>query len=109
MDIRGVENLSRDELQHELANGARLVFFEYCVSLLVVTARRTSPVHFLRRGEFGLIRGLPYTLLTLLLGWWGIPWGLIYTPLALVTNLRGGRDVTLECLEALPAKGNATD
>ena len=41
-------------------------------------------------------RAFPYSLLTLVLGWWGIPWGLIYTPLALMTNFSGGRDVTAE-------------
>jgi hypothetical protein len=30
------------------------------------------------------------------LGWWGVPWGLIYTPLTLWTNLSGGRAVTAE-------------
>jgi hypothetical protein len=109
MEIRGIEKLSPDELERELANGARLVFFEYCISLLVVTTRRTSPVHFLRRGEFGLIKGLPYTLLTLLLGWWGIPWGFVFTPLTLLTNLRGGRDVTSECRGMLATQANSTE
>jgi hypothetical protein len=72
----------------------RLVCFDYCISLLLVTLRRTSNVYRLRPGELGLLKGLPFTLVTLLLGWWGVPWGIIYTPLALLTNLSGGRDVT---------------
>jgi hypothetical protein len=39
--------------------------------------------------------------LSLLFGWWGLPWGLIYTPLTLWTNLSGGRDVTAELRERL--------
>jgi hypothetical protein len=74
--------------------GDRLVCFDYCISLIVVTLRRTSGVHRLRPRELGLLKGLPFTLLTLLLGWWGVPWGIIYTPLALLTNLSGGRDAT---------------
>ena len=35
-----------------------------------------------------------YTLVSLVFGWWGFPFGLIYTPMALITNLSGGRDVT---------------
>jgi len=39
---------------------------------------------------------LPWTGLSLLAGWWGIPWGPIWTVQALVTNFRGGKDVTAE-------------
>ena len=72
----------------------RLVFYEYCISLGIVSLRRPSRVVRLRPGEWGLCRGLPYTILTLLLGWWGLPWGLVYTPLTLWTNLTGGRELT---------------
>jgi hypothetical protein len=34
-------------------------------------------------------------------GWWGIPWGPIFTVPALVTNLRGGIDVTESMLASL--------
>jgi hypothetical protein len=94
MQLRGIDALTLDELEAQLHAGARLVFFEYCISLVFVTLRRPSAVVLLRPGEWGLIRGLPYTLLTVLLGWWGLPWGLIYTPVAVFTNMRGGRDVT---------------
>ncbi|HXG13072.1 MAG TPA: hypothetical protein VNK04_25160 [Gemmataceae bacterium] len=94
MRIMGAENLTAEEVRAELARGGRLVFFEYCISLVLVTLRRPSPVYLLRAGEHGLLKGLPYTVLSLLLGWWGVPWGFIYTPLTLWTNLAGGRDVT---------------
>ena len=45
-------------------------------------------------GKMRWRRGLPWTLLTLLAGWWGIPWGPIYTIQSLVVNLKGGKDVT---------------
>jgi hypothetical protein len=96
MRIRGVEGLTAEQLEAELEAGGRFVFFESCISFGVVTWRRPSDIFFLRARERGLARGLPYTLLTLLLGWWGIPWGLVYTPRALLTNLSGGQDVTDE-------------
>lgn len=74
----------------------RVVFYEVCLSLVLVTLRRPSRLYRLRPGEWGLWRGLPYTLVTLLLGWWGAPWGLVYTPRVLWTNLSGGREVTPE-------------
>jgi hypothetical protein len=94
MRIRGIDRLTTAEVEAELQAGGRFVFFELCISFLLVTWRRPSDIFLLRAGERGLARGLPYTLLTLLLGWWGIPWGLVYTPQVLLTNLGGGRDVT---------------
>lgn len=73
-----------------------LVFYEYCISLIFLSLRRPSALKRLRRGQRGWIKGLPYTILSLLLGWWCLPWGLIYTPLTLWTNLSGGRRITEE-------------
>jgi hypothetical protein len=94
MQIRGIEGRSFADVEAELQAGSRFVFFEYCISLVFVTLRRPSAIVLLRPGELGLARGLPYTLVSLLLGWWGLPWGLVYTPVVLFTNLSGGRDVT---------------
>ncbi len=58
-------------------SGERTVVFETCISCVVLTLWRTSRVHVLRPGQWAWPRGLPYALLTLLLGWWGVPWGLI--------------------------------
>ena len=72
----------------------RLVCFEYCVSLLAVTLRRTSAPVAVPPGGRAWVRGLPYTLISLFLGWWGVPWGLLWTPAAIAVNFRGGHDVT---------------
>lgn len=94
MVIRGTETLTPAELERALAAGTRCVVFEYCVSAVLVTARRSSRVYLLRPEEHGLWRALPYALVSLLVGWWGIPWGVVCTPLALISNFSGGRDVT---------------
>src|SRR5438876_4178101 len=96
MRIDGINELSSAELEAHLTAGGRFAVFEYCISLVVVTLHRRSGVYWLRPGEKGLFRGLPYTALSLLLGWWGVPWGFIYTPLVIVTNLSGGCDITAE-------------
>jgi hypothetical protein len=96
MRIRGIENLSPAELEQALLSGGRFVLYEYCISLIVITLRRSTAVYFLRADQNGVLRGLPFTLISLLLGWWGLPWGVIYTPLTLLTNLSGGHDVTEE-------------
>jgi hypothetical protein len=102
MRIHGIDGLSPERLDAALAAGGRLVFYEYCISLIVLTLRRPTAVYFLPPGSKGLARGLPFTLLSLVLGWWGVPWGIIYTPLAIVTNLSGGCDVTAQVRPLLP-------
>src|SRR5438445_5052130 len=87
--IQGIDRLSPAELSEALHEGGRFVFFEYCISCVVFTLRRPTGIVFLPPHDWGWVRGLPYTLLTLCLGWWGLPWGVIYTPLTLVTNLAG--------------------
>jgi hypothetical protein len=101
LNIHGAEHLTPAELEAELAAGCRVVFYEFCISLLILTLRCPSRLHLLHPGEYGLSRGMPYTLLSFFLGWWGIPMGILYTPLVLVTNLSGGRDVTDEVRASL--------
>jgi hypothetical protein len=96
MRIHGIDDWSLEEVDTELAAGGRFVFYEYCISLIAATLRQHTDVFFVRPNELGVVRGLPFTLISLLLGWWGIPWGIIYTPLTLITNFSGGRDVTPE-------------
>ncbi len=103
MRIKGIDAMTPEEVDALLAAGGRFVFYEFCISLIVITLRRPTAVVLLRPGELGLLRGLPYVFLSLLLGWWGIPWGIIYTPLTVLTNLAGGRDVTPE-IRALLAR-----
>ena len=47
--------------------------------------------------------GLRYSLISLLFGWWGIPWGPIWTLGTVFKNLGGGVDVTANVLSALNA------
>ena len=50
-----------------------------------------------------LLLGSATFLASLWIGWWGIPWGPIYTIGAVVTNLGGGKDVTQDVLRAINA------
>lgn len=79
-------------------SGLRAVRFEYCISLIAMTLRRESEIVILERGQSAFLAGLPYSLITILLGWWGIPWGIILTPRILWRNVRGGTPVTSAAL-----------
>lgn len=101
MKIIGLENMGSLELKTEIQRGGKFVTYPYVISVLIITFRRTSDIYFVRADENAVIKGLPFTLLSLVVGWWGIPWGIIYTVGALWTNLSGGKDITTEVLSAL--------
>ena len=96
--IHGTEGMSNEQIQFEVQRGAKFVLFYYCISILVMSFRRSSDVYFLRAEENRVAKGLPWTVLTLLLGWWGIPWGPIFSIQSLVVNFKGGKYVTAELL-----------
>ncbi|HVH61172.1 MAG TPA: hypothetical protein VM709_12590 [Candidatus Sulfotelmatobacter sp.] len=102
--IRGIEGMRPGEVDFEIQRGARFVFFQYCISIVVLTFRRASDIYFLRQGESAVTKGLPFTLLSLVAGWWGIPWGPIYTIQSVYNNSRGGKDVTESVLNSVRAE-----
>lgn len=102
MAIRGIESMSLEELGDELARGGRFVTFPYCISVLIVTFRRSSDVHFVRKGQSTIGLAAPYLAISLVCGWWGLPWGPIWTIGSLLTILTGGKDHTEEMLSAMP-------
>ncbi|HKN46890.1 MAG TPA: hypothetical protein VJ144_02860 [Candidatus Polarisedimenticolia bacterium] len=104
MKVLGVERMSQERLNFEIQHGARFVIFEYCVSVFVLSFKRPSPIYFLKGEESALGRRLAFSLISLLFGWWGIPWGPIWTIGSVFTNLRGGRDVTSQVMSALPVR-----
>jgi hypothetical protein len=92
--IQGIDGMSDAEIIAEVDQGARFVYYQYCVSIIILTFRRSSDIYFIRADEGRVTKGLPWTILSAVVGWWGIPWGPIYTIGALFKNLRGGIDVT---------------
>ena len=105
--ILGISGFSRQELAEQLGAGGRLVFYEWCISFLIFTLRHSSPVYFLRPGQWAWAHGLPYSLVSAVLGWWGVPWGVVYTPLTIIANSLGGRDITAEFRERFLTPENA--
>ena len=95
MAIQGLEDISSlEQLETELLQGARFVSYYYTFSIVVMTYRRGSDIRYIRSEKSRVAAGLPFTLLSLLVGWWGLPWGPIYTVQSVWINFRGGKDVT---------------
>lgn len=90
----------------------RLVSYPFVVSFLVVTSRRAFSglwcrTHRLQKRGFA-------SLITVVLGWFGIPFGIIFTPVALFKLVQGGdqpkdanRSLLRELAESKSQKGDA--
>lgn len=92
--------MTPDQIQMEVQAGGKFVIYQYCISILVMSFKRNSAIHFIRRDGTGNC-SWQYSLISLFLGWWGIPWGLIWTPMTMYTNTRGGIDVTQAVLDTM--------
>jgi hypothetical protein len=100
-EIVGIEGMNPQQLVNELRSGAKFVQYQFCFSVGIMTFKLGTNFYFVRAGESRVVKGIRWSLLTLVAGWWGIPWGPIYTVQSLWVNLRGGDDVTPEAATAL--------
>ena len=91
------------ELRSAIAAGARIVVFTYAESWLIVTFKRVTDPTLIRPSESRVKIAAAPILTSLLFGWWGIPWGPIYTVQTLWQSFRGGIDVTDEVMATLEA------
>ncbi len=98
MKIKNIDGLSAERLQTEVEEGGQFVYYPFVFSLIVVTFKRTSGVYLVRAGENAVAKGLPFTLISVFFGWWGIPFGPKYTLQSISTNMKGGKDVTDEVM-----------
>lgn len=81
-----------------------LAQYQACVSLLILTLRFRSPRVIVGSPE-NRNTGVLYTLVSAVAGWWGVPWGFVYTPQAIYRNLKGGyRQTVKELLPNLEAE-----
>jgi hypothetical protein len=99
--ITGIESMNKEQIAFELQRGGRFVQYQYCISIVIMTFKRGTDIYFVRADENPIVKGLSWTFLTSLAGWWGIPFGPIFTIQSLWYNLKGGHDVTAGVRTAL--------
>lgn len=101
MAIIGALGLSVREIKDKVNAGWRFLQFEETRSFLIFTQRKYSDIYFIAPYESHMIYAKKHILVTALLGWWGIPWGLIGTPMSIIRNYNGGKNVTQKILSEL--------
>ncbi|MDP4264688.1 MAG: hypothetical protein Q8941_19325 [Bacteroidota bacterium] len=94
MKIKNINGLSANDLQSAVNGGGRFVYYAWTVSAIILTFKRTSGVYLVKGNENRTIKGFGFTIISLLFGWWGIPFGPKHTWESIRTNWRGGKDVT---------------
>ncbi len=85
----------------EVANGGRFIIYPYVFSIIILSFRRSSPIQYVPPGRSGAGKAIQWSLISMLFGWWGIPWGIFFTIGALWRNAAGGIDVTEPIIASL--------
>jgi hypothetical protein len=96
--VSGTEGMTLLQIEDDVLRGGRFRVFRYNFSIVVMSFMRSSGIKYIRAGHGPGGHAWPWTVLSMLVGWWGIPWGVIYTIQTLYTNCMGGKDVTAEVL-----------
>jgi hypothetical protein len=99
--IKNIDGLSVAQIQSMVNQGGKFVVFPYTISILVMTFQRSSDIYFIQPGEGTAKYSWGFALINLVLGWWGFPWGPIYTIGAIHKHIIGGKEVTAEVLPHL--------
>jgi hypothetical protein len=98
LDFSPFSNTTLQDFEAGLQQGNRYAVFEYVMSIIVYSFNRSSKIIVAKNKTDLFLKSLPYTLLTLLLGWWS-PFGFFHTLRVLYGNFSGGTDVSPEIKE----------
>lgn len=93
--IKNAKNINDLEIYRRLENGSSLVQYSYTISVIAFTFSRGTKLYLLNPGDKGIKQGIVFSIITLLLGWWGIPFGPIRTINSLRINFSGGKKVQI--------------
>jgi hypothetical protein len=81
----------------------RLTRYQVALSFLIVSFKVPTRIYIVGHHATGFVAAL-CTVISLALGWWGIPWGPVYTVQVIIRNLRGGLSQNVaERLATVPA------
>ncbi|WP_163408564.1 hypothetical protein [Flavobacterium ajazii] len=101
MQIKNIEGLKVSQIRDIVGQGGKFVIFPYTISFVLMTLKRSSDIYFIRPDENTFKYSYGYVLLNFFIGWWGFPWGPIYTIGSLYHHICGGKDLTFEVMNHL--------
>ncbi len=104
LKIKNFLGQTSSDFEQAVQHGGRFVMYQYTISIVVMTFRRPSNIYYVEGNE-KITSGLKYSGLSLILGWWGLPWGPIYTIGSFIKNFGGGTDITEDVLNSV--RGNS--
>lgn len=100
-ELQVPENLSFEQVIKERNNGGKFVFFSYLIPRPWFSpVKRISKIYFLRSEDKASIHNRKYNIINLLWGWWGLPFGPVYTYAAIKSN-KTGIDITDDVFDNL--------
>ncbi|MCD0490097.1 hypothetical protein LPB86_17790 [Pedobacter sp. MC2016-14] len=105
--INNTAGLSLEQLYTSLSAGGCIISYGYCISAIAFTYRLMSAPYYIKAGEKPSTYRKKYNRLSRIFGWWGIPWGPIYTFDMLRMNREkrgGGINITEDVLSVLRDK-----
>ncbi|CAL2102538.1 conserved protein of unknown function [Tenacibaculum sp. 190130A14a] len=92
--LKNIEGYNVDEIKNKASNKThKFITYQYSISLIVGNIHVCSPVYFLKSNEVKK-HTLRYNFISILFGWWSIPYGPSNTITSIKTNSNGGIDVT---------------
>ncbi|URC14547.1 hypothetical protein [Flavobacterium sp. B183] len=101
MQIKNIDGLSVSQIRNMVQQGGKFVVFPYTVSFILMTLKRSSDIYFIKANENTFKYSYGFVFLNLIVGWWGIPWGPIYTIGSAYHHVVGGKDLTQAVLSHL--------
>lgn len=99
--VPGTQGMTIGQIEDDILRGGRFRVFMWNFSIIVMSFQRGSAVRYYRSGESCGLAAWGYTLLSILIGPWGIPWGIFFTFHTIYKNCLGGKDVTSEVLAGI--------
>jgi len=98
LDLHRFSRMGEAEFKNRVFLGERFVIYRYTLSAFIYSATLPTKVHVASSRSAAVLKGIPYTLVSALFGWWFIT-GPITTITSIIANSRGGIDVSAEILE----------
>lgn len=101
MKIENIGGLTNNEIRSLINEGGKFVIYPYSISIIFMSFKRASNIYLIKPNEKPTKYGAQYLLVSLVLGWWGFPWGPIYTISSIYNAIKGGTDVTAEIMSEI--------